>query len=1556
MGQVTSKYRLVVYMPDGDKQGYLDRPASWSASLPVNDLGALSLQYSPTTPGSEYLREPCEVAVEAYRQDSRSWIEVRNGRYRLIETTADKAAGIADMPIYRLVSYGSLMDGVVVIPGKYGKPENYDTDGKRKFLSATVGQILTTILAEARSIVDNLVPGLRFDFTPTVDSAGKAWSKKITIYYEPGLSLWTVLQNLAQQGQCDFWFEGRTLMVVNPDSASARTSILLDPAYCLEAPVRTTVAGLLHTALLVGDEGMVWRVDNTGTPTPWGTSMKVLTQGGVRNEATARELLGTELEAGSRVRSEYTWQTQLKVIDWVPGVDLQAGDWVMFHTETGYVQMRAYQITISYDKTATKITLTLNDRFEDAQVRQARRLKGIMNGASGDAGTSSVPTAKDVAKAVPAQVGGLVAESEGYWEADIARSLVRVSFASVMLDVNGLAIDIDHYEVSVAGKIVNSQDTTNIVIDGLAPATTVGVQVTAVSRDGVRGASAYANITTVYPDSKLDPPTVLSTSCKTGIISLIWDGKLQAQGGEPYLPPAHFDHLIIEESSDQAEWIVVEDTLKVAVLDRQAATGNILYYRALAVDRLGNKSEPSPVVSVQVVNELAEQINTALAVQEAQQIAVDQASQDLALLHSKLDAADLDLSEVRLSVTTAQAAADSARQAADKASADAQEAAGLAAGKGKVIYQATAPTGGNAARENLWIRTSDNKPHTFDGSKWVAVTDKVAADAAQAAVAAKAAADAAQKQADSALSAAQAAQSTADAATIAAQDAHNAAVMAARDVAQAQTDLTDFKTRAGSIWADPSFEQGTGPVPVLTAYIERIQEATSAHDGKWCIRYTANGNGSNLYGNYGYVDVIPGHTYIVSVWVRGSDDTVGYSLQLQNWDGSKVNGAIVAINNVKPGVGWTYYEAEITPTQKRLRYRSCLSAQTNTAANQGKQIWLDELRLIDVTEQVTRLQKLTDAASTAQARADNAYTLAASKAAQADFVKLQASVNGKNGITVSTAAPSGSGITAGDTWWRVDASNRVYGQWTWNGSSWQAATIRSEVIANLDVNKLQVISSATMNEAVAKKLFTDVVVANRGEFNSLIVSSDNLIVNPFFDNQGLSYQYAATRFATPPELFRGHQYAMTMPQRPAGSSPMTIYAVKPEYAARTPVEAGAKYYAEYWAYTTKTLPATGSGFACQIYGYDSIDSATTVGNQLVGSRIKPGDVPVGQWFKVGGATFTMPDKAAYAFIYPTVYFDAGTVPNDAEIFVGYMCLKPVVGSVLIENGAVSADKIAAGAVTASKLTVDQAMVNKLAVTDLWAGKINTSMLTTGDSYSGSVSISQAGIKIKGTSAGKLTLTPAGLEAYNTGGTRTVKIDANGDASFTGTITGSTITGGTITGSTIRTAVSGARWEINTSGISAYDSSGSVKAKITSTGFAVMNGSQILGELKARTQTTNSLARGIQIALNDATYISLGFNDYDSFLVDQNGGYYGRQPGAFFALPIWAREGFALAGLSDQDSLNEPVWRFDFGTYQIQGVGRLPALRWSSGGKIEAALVFSQNGLYFVDSGGQRKIS
>lgn len=134
--------------------------------------------------------------------------------------------------------------------------------------------------------------------------------------------------------------------------------------------------------------------------------------------------------------------------------------------------------------------------------------------------------------------------------------------------------------------------------------------------------------------------------------------------------------------------------------------------------------------------------------------------------------------------TQAKATADSAAQsatdaanAAQKANTAAAAAAGVANGKADVLIQSTAPATSMRKASTLWIDTTNgaNTPKRWNGNLWVAVTDKAATDAANAAVKANTAAKTAQDTADKAATAAANAASQANQANAAAKKAQTTA-------------------------------------------------------------------------------------------------------------------------------------------------------------------------------------------------------------------------------------------------------------------------------------------------------------------------------------------------------------------------------------------------------------------------------------------------------------------------------------------------------------------------------------------------------------------------------------------------------------------------------------------------------------------------------------------------------------------------------------------------------------------------------------------------------------
>ena len=153
---------------------------------------------------------------------------------------------------------------------------------------------------------------------------------------------------------------------------------------------------------------------------------------------------------------------------------------------------------------------------------------------------------------------------------------------------------------------------------------------------------------------------------------------------------------------------------------------------------------------------------------------------------AKTDAANAKTTAANASsvATQAKATADSAAQsatdaanAAQKANTAAAAAAGVANGKADVLIQGAAPATSMRKASTLWIDTTNgaNTPKRWNGSAWVAVTDKAATDAANAAVKANDAAKTAQATADKASTAAANAASQANQAQAAAKKAQTTA-------------------------------------------------------------------------------------------------------------------------------------------------------------------------------------------------------------------------------------------------------------------------------------------------------------------------------------------------------------------------------------------------------------------------------------------------------------------------------------------------------------------------------------------------------------------------------------------------------------------------------------------------------------------------------------------------------------------------------------------------------------------------------------------------------------
>ncbi len=302
----------------------------------------------------------------------------------------------------------------------------------------------------------------------------------------------------------------------------------------------------------------------------------------------------------------------------------------------------------------------------------------------------------------------------------------------------------------------------------------------------------------------------------------------------------------------------------------------------------------------------------------------------------------------------------------------AQAASDKAGGKGEVIYSSTEPATDKRLAQNLWIDTTGaaNTPRRWTGSAWVAVTDKVATDAA--AAAASALAQVAAKADASALQALQTAV-TNQGNTLTAQG----------------TSLTQIKASIGqqpdNLILRGSFEDGLTDPWTGDARITNVSAHPSA--GKGVSFYT-----NSFCGAAANVLTAGGEQFDLSADIWPGYMTAGQTarLQMQFFDKAGTNlGYFNAFSVVAAATGFKSYAGRITAPAGAVSAR--FLTRTEPADGTGRSLWCNI-----VARRVT-------AADTANA--DAISTLGASVTQQGNtltsqgqaLTQLQSSVGGIGG-------------------------------------------------------------------------------------------------------------------------------------------------------------------------------------------------------------------------------------------------------------------------------------------------------------------------------------------------------------------------------------------------------------------------------------------------------------------------------------------------------------------------------------------------------------------------------
>ena len=282
--------------------------------------------------------------------------------------------------------------------------------------------------------------------------------------------------------------------------------------------------------------------------------------------------------------------------------------------------------------------------------------------------------------------------------------------------------------------------------------------------------SMLADFYTYWTGAPNDSPSVLVPLSDRVIDTLVWDGSAWNHMG--YADVENNAKQIEQAKADIADNAAKTTDAKKAAENAAAAaknaqgTADTANGAAKTAQDTANAATAAAKSATATAGQAKDAANAAQTAAESAKKTAGNAETLANTANASANAAKTDASAAKATAsnassvaTQAKATADSAAQsatdaanAAQKANTAAAAAAGVANGKADVLIQSTAPDTSMRKPTTLWIDTTGgaNTPKRWNGSGWMAVTDKAATDAANAAVKAHAAAQTAQSTADKA--------------------------------------------------------------------------------------------------------------------------------------------------------------------------------------------------------------------------------------------------------------------------------------------------------------------------------------------------------------------------------------------------------------------------------------------------------------------------------------------------------------------------------------------------------------------------------------------------------------------------------------------------------------------------------------------------------------------------------------------------------------------------------------------------------------------------------------
>lgn len=560
-----------------------------------SDVGIVKFSYPKSGVNSQYIVDGNEFAV--YMDGS----EIPDSRFILEETGIDEADEAPEWDLQSTTMLGQFAFALVYPPAwPVLNPQTTD------YTNAKPGLILKDLISKAQT--RGCLSGFSTStFTNTTDSNGAAWTKQVTISYDPGVSILSVIQNLVEQGAIEVKMVGKSLQVYNPGtlgtdlSATQPQMILRVGRDMKDSPRKTSRKELGTVILMQGESGYFQERTDSAAVTAYGRREIYASQSGITDSGTLAAygdaVLGTRKQP--RVEKTHGLVFAEQGVP-KPFTNFNVGDWINSDTNGTIERYRIKQWTLKVeDDGSVSGSVVLNDLFADTVERLVKEIDGI-NGSAVTGTSAGTPTDTTIpsAPAAPAFSSSTFNDSYGTTWAQIT-----VTWSAITTNTDGSPItDLDNYTVQygfgatpTAWMNIYSGTDLTCQFSPLKPGTTIALRVGAYDKSGKF--SGWSPLQTGVTGADSTPPPVPSTPVAVaylGSIKAVWDGTFVAAAPKP----ADFRH--VEVHIGLASSFTPDDSTQVGVLTGPGSVsvpaltyGQQYWVKFRSVDLSGNKSAAS---------------------------------------------------------------------------------------------------------------------------------------------------------------------------------------------------------------------------------------------------------------------------------------------------------------------------------------------------------------------------------------------------------------------------------------------------------------------------------------------------------------------------------------------------------------------------------------------------------------------------------------------------------------------------------------------------------------------------------------------------------------------------------------------------------------------------------------------------------------------------------------------------------------------------------------------------------------------------------------------------